>query len=398
MSKRVFIAGFKHETNTFSKLPTDLAAYKARTYYRDDEVAHFARKPWLAAMLHDSERNRAYARAISKAAAAAPEGCVALEIGAGTGLLTQLLCKEDRIGHVVACEMEPALSPEYTCAFHVPEYAQVLRTLAAELSRILSHLLAVGAYALDVVGDFTATFMYAMRDREIVQNILEDLTGQRMMFNYFRLGGVVWDLPEPREEFFEKIRDFLDDLPEKQETEQLVAMNDGFFVHSPAAAHAPQSGLSSIALAIGGTGVFAFGMYKIIMGNRQRRCGAAPSPANFAPRDRARPLSTSSSRRPAAPAHPLHAGGVVAEPPAGGASGVGGEPGVVLSEPTESLHQVVRRRGAVRVEARLRLRAPCRREETLRSGREADKHGGAERCAHWPSQRLLAASNSNAAQ
>ena len=77
---------------------------------RDDEVAHFARKPWLAAMLHDSERNRAYARATSKAAEAAPEGCVALEIGAGTGLLTQLLCKEDRIGHVVACEMEPALS------------------------------------------------------------------------------------------------------------------------------------------------------------------------------------------------------------------------------------------------------------------------------------------------
>ena len=77
---------------------------------RDDEVAHFARKPWLAAMLHDSERNRAYARAIEHAAKAAPEGCVALEIGAGTGLLTQLLCKEDRIGHVVACEMEPALS------------------------------------------------------------------------------------------------------------------------------------------------------------------------------------------------------------------------------------------------------------------------------------------------
>ncbi len=77
---------------------------------RDDEVAHFARKPWLAAMLHDDARNRAYARAISKAAAAAPEGCVALEIGAGTGLLTQLLCKEDRIGHVVACEMEPSLA------------------------------------------------------------------------------------------------------------------------------------------------------------------------------------------------------------------------------------------------------------------------------------------------
>ena len=77
---------------------------------REASVAHFARKPWLAAMLHDSERNQAYARAIEQAAKAAPEGCVALEIGAGTGLLTQLLCKEDRIGHVVACEMEPALS------------------------------------------------------------------------------------------------------------------------------------------------------------------------------------------------------------------------------------------------------------------------------------------------
>jgi len=75
----------------------------------------------------------------------------------------------------------------------------------------------VATYGLDVVGDFTATYMYAMKDREVIQNILEDLTGQRMMFNYFRVGGVAWDLPEPRQEFFEKIRDFLDDLPQSLE-------------------------------------------------------------------------------------------------------------------------------------------------------------------------------------
>ena len=97
----------------------------------------------------------------------------------------------------------------------VPEYAQVVRTMGAELSRILSHLLAVGAYALDVAGDFTATFMYAITERETVQNVLEDLTGQRLMFNYFRLGGVAWDLPEPREEFFERTRDFLDGFPRR---------------------------------------------------------------------------------------------------------------------------------------------------------------------------------------
>ncbi|WP_256393822.1 NADH-quinone oxidoreductase subunit D [Natronoarchaeum rubrum] len=95
----------------------------------------------------------------------------------------------------------------------VPEYAQVLRTMATELGRMLGHFLAAGTFALDTYGDFTAIFMYAMRDREKVQNILEDLTGQRMMFYYFRLGGVAWDLPEPRDEWFDKVRDFLNDLP-----------------------------------------------------------------------------------------------------------------------------------------------------------------------------------------
>ena len=109
----------------------------------------------------------------------------------------------------------------------VPEYAQVIRTLGAELCRIAAHMLAVGTFALDVYGDFTAIFMYAVRDREKVQNILEDLTGQRLMFNYFRLGGVVWDLPDPREDFFEKIRDFLDDLPEAlEEYHDLISQNE----------------------------------------------------------------------------------------------------------------------------------------------------------------------------
>ncbi|WP_440008138.1 NADH-quinone oxidoreductase subunit D [Halomicrococcus sp. SG-WS-1] len=111
----------------------------------------------------------------------------------------------------------------------VPEYAKVLRTLGVELSRMTGHFLAVGTFALDVYGDFTAIFMYAMRDREKAQNILEDLTGQRMMFNYFRLGGVIWDVPEPRDEFFGKVRDFLDDLPGTlEEYHDLITGNEIF--------------------------------------------------------------------------------------------------------------------------------------------------------------------------
>jgi len=120
-----------------------------------------------------------------------------------------------------------ARAAEDLADIEVPEYAQVIRTMSAELSRILSHMLAMGAYALDVIGDFTATFMYAIQERERVQDIVEDLTGQRLMFNYFRLGGVVWDLPEPREEFFATVREYLDGLPRRlEEYHDLLTRNE----------------------------------------------------------------------------------------------------------------------------------------------------------------------------
>ncbi|WP_225333266.1 NADH-quinone oxidoreductase subunit D [Halomicrobium urmianum] len=120
-----------------------------------------------------------------------------------------------------------ARAAERLADLDVPEYAQVVRTMSAELSRMLSHFLAVGTFALDIVGEFCAAFMYAIRDREIVQSILEDLTGQRLMFNYFRLGGVAWDLPEPRGAFLGKIRAFLDGLPEKMaEYHDLITGNE----------------------------------------------------------------------------------------------------------------------------------------------------------------------------
>jgi len=111
----------------------------------------------------------------------------------------------------------------------VPEYAQVIRTMCAELSRMLSHFLFTAMYGLDVSGEFTATFMYGYRDREVIQDILEDLTGQRLMFNYFRVGGVAWDIPEPRGEFYEKVRAFTSDLPRKlQEYHDLLTGNEVF--------------------------------------------------------------------------------------------------------------------------------------------------------------------------
>ncbi|MFC4248878.1 NADH-quinone oxidoreductase subunit D [Natribaculum luteum] len=144
----------------------------------------------------------------------------------------QIMPYPDRWDYVSAGilnEWAYARTAEDLADLEVPEYAQVIRTMSAELSRIASHMLALGTFALDVYGDFTAIFQYAFRDREVVQDILEDLTGQRLMFNYLRLGGVAWDLPEPREEFFAKVRDFLDDLPAKvAEYNDLVTSNEIF--------------------------------------------------------------------------------------------------------------------------------------------------------------------------
>ncbi len=126
-----------------------------------------------------------------------------------------------------------ARTAEALADIEVPPYADVLRTMSAELCRMCAHFLALGTFCLDIFGDFTAVFMYSFRDRERIQKILEELTGQRKMFNYMRLGGVVWDIPEPRDQFFELVRDFLDELPAAiDEYHDLITTNEVFQVRT----------------------------------------------------------------------------------------------------------------------------------------------------------------------
>ena len=152
------------------------------------------------------------------------------QMAQGSTYRYQIMPYPDRWDYISAGllnEWAYARAAEDMADIDVPEYAQVIRTMGAELCRIAAHMLALGTFALDVYGDFTAIFMYAIREREKVQNILEDLTGQRLMFNYFRLGGVVWDLPEPRDEFFSNTRDFLDELPEAvEEFHDMITSNE----------------------------------------------------------------------------------------------------------------------------------------------------------------------------
>ncbi|MDI6858158.1 MAG: NADH-quinone oxidoreductase subunit D [Dehalococcoidia bacterium] len=86
--------------------------------------------------------------------------------------------------------------------FEVPERAEYIRVILTELNRITSHYMFVGAFATDI-GVFGTAFTYAFRERENIQRLFEEITGDRMMYGYFRPGGVVWDVPE---NFKERVR------------------------------------------------------------------------------------------------------------------------------------------------------------------------------------------------
>ena len=90
-------------------------------------------------------------------------------------------------------------------AVEVPERAEYIRVILCELNRITSHFMFLGAFGIDL-GVFGTTFTYAFREREFIQDIFEEVTGERLMYGYFRPGGVVWDLPP---NFVQRVREVL---------------------------------------------------------------------------------------------------------------------------------------------------------------------------------------------
>jgi NADH-quinone oxidoreductase subunit D len=94
----------------------------------------------------------------------------------------------------MAMEHGYCLAVEDLLDVEIPPRAEALRALMAELSRLMSHIPSIGFLLLEL-GAFTP-ILYAFRERERAQNIMEAVTGARMMFHYIRIGGVKADLPE----------------------------------------------------------------------------------------------------------------------------------------------------------------------------------------------------------
>ncbi|MEJ2759453.1 MAG: NADH-quinone oxidoreductase subunit D, partial [Anaerolineales bacterium] len=116
------------------------------------------------------------------------------------------------------------LAVEKLTELDVPERAQVIRVIFAELQRVASHLVWLGTQALDLAA--MSVFLYCFREREHILDIMEMCSGQRMMTTYIRPGGLWRDVPV---EFEAAVRDFLAYMPARiKEYEDLLTKNPIF--------------------------------------------------------------------------------------------------------------------------------------------------------------------------
>ena len=130
-----------------------------------------------------------------------------------TDRLDYLAPMSNNLGYVLAVEK--------LLGIEAPERAETIRVIMAELTRIKSHLVWLACHALDI-GAMTV-FLYCFREREVVMDIYEMVSGARMTSNYFRIGGLSQDVPEG---FERKVRDFIDAFPANVDTyEGLLTKN-----------------------------------------------------------------------------------------------------------------------------------------------------------------------------
>jgi NADH-quinone oxidoreductase subunit D len=124
---------------------------------------------------------------------------------------TQVIPLTDRLDYLASMSNNLAycLAVEKLAGITVPERAEYIRVIMAELQRIASHLIAVGSFLNDC-GAFQTPIVYMIRERERVLDLFDMVCGQRLTYNYMRVGGFGQDIPE---EFIPAVRKFVDEMP-----------------------------------------------------------------------------------------------------------------------------------------------------------------------------------------
>ena len=135
----------------------------------------------------------------------------------------QILPHTDRLDYTCAMTNNYAFvrAVEKLVGTSVPERAEYVRTIVAEMQRIVGHLFWLGTQALDI-GAMTV-FFWTFREREVLLDMFEKLCGARLTVNYYRIGGVSGDLTT---ELIDELRTFLKTFPDRiQEYDVLLKTN-----------------------------------------------------------------------------------------------------------------------------------------------------------------------------
>ncbi|MBI3316910.1 MAG: NADH-quinone oxidoreductase subunit D [Candidatus Omnitrophica bacterium] len=116
-----------------------------------------------------------------------------------------------------------ALAVEKLANLDVPERAQYIRVIMAELTRLVNHVSVIG-FLLNDLGAFFTPVLYAFREREKILDIFEEVSGARMMCNFLRFGGIKRDLPAGT---LERIKEVIQNFPKfLDEFETLLTKNE----------------------------------------------------------------------------------------------------------------------------------------------------------------------------
>ena len=144
---------------------------------------------------------------------------------------TQIIPFTDRFDYVASMTNNLAyvMAVEKLAGIKVPERAEYIRIMMAEAMRISSHIMAVG-FLLNDLGALMTPVLYMWRDREKLLDLFEMVCGQRLTYNYMRIGGVSQDIPE---EFLPAFTKWVDEMPGYlDEYDNLLARNEILLVRT----------------------------------------------------------------------------------------------------------------------------------------------------------------------
>ena len=138
---------------------------------------------------------------------------------------TGIIPLTDRLDYLSAMSSNLAhcLAVEKMAGIEVPERAEYIRVILAELQRIASHLVSIGAFLNDC-GAFMTPILYMLREREKILDLFEMASGQRLTYNFVRPGGISQDLPD---DFLPALKKFIESTPRFfDEYDRLLAENE----------------------------------------------------------------------------------------------------------------------------------------------------------------------------